>query len=355
MTCIPKMISTSTTQATRRSLKVLICGGGCAGPALAFWLARAGHQPVVVERFPSLRVAGAQIDLRGEGVSVVRRMGLHDEVYSKLVHEKGSSLVDSNGKTRAFFPANTSGKGAQSITSEYEIMRGDMVQILYDATKDKVEYQFGKSLDHFEQDDKQVVAHFSDGSTDTFDLLVGADGQGSRIRKAIMPPGAPEPYHRVGSQIAYWMIPRIASDENVARAYNAPGGRMITLRSHSPTECQVYVILRENTEEAIKIHRAPVEEQKQFWASKIKDAGWQSERFIEGMKTTDNFYSLEVVHVRLDKWHKGRVVLLGDAGYCPWVHQLLLRAPTSWRVRLFETLTIQPSRLKTTKRNCDHS
>jgi hypothetical protein len=67
--------------------------------------------------------------------------------------------------------ANKSGKGAQSLTSEYEIMRGDLVRILYGATKDNVEYIFGRTVERFEQDEKHVVAHFSDGSSDTFDLL----------------------------------------------------------------------------------------------------------------------------------------------------------------------------------------
>jgi 2-polyprenyl-6-methoxyphenol hydroxylase-like FAD-dependent oxidoreductase len=138
--------------------------------------------------------SGAQIDLRAQGIEAVKRMGLLDAIRGKLVDEAGVSFVDSQGKTKATIMANKSGKGAQSLTSEYEIMRGDLVRILYGATKDNVEYVFGKTVERFEQDEKQVVAHFSDGSSDTFDLLVGADGQGSRIRKAILPPDSPDPY-----------------------------------------------------------------------------------------------------------------------------------------------------------------
>ena len=83
-------------------------------------------------------------------------------------------------------------------------MRGDVVRILYDATKDNVEYVLGKTVERFEQDDRKVLAHFSDGTSDTFDLLVGADGQGSRIRKGILPPDAVDPYLRMGIHMAYW-------------------------------------------------------------------------------------------------------------------------------------------------------
>ena len=188
-------------------LRILICGGGIAGPALAFWLAQAqqGHQLVIVERFPDLRAAGAQIDLRAQGIDVVKRMGLEPIIRSKLVDERGVSVVDTNGKVWATVLANTSGKGAQSLTSEYEIMRGDLVQILYDATKDSADYRFSTTADSFEQDDDGVTAHFSNGKSERFDLLVGADGQGSRVRSAIFPADVNgDSYVRLGMEMAYW-------------------------------------------------------------------------------------------------------------------------------------------------------
>jgi len=298
------------------SLRVLICGGGIAGPSLAFWLARGGHKVTVVERFPALRATGAQVDLRAQGVDAARRMGLLDKIRSKLVDEPGVAFVNARGKTVATIMANTSGKGAQSLTSEYEIMRGDVVRILYDATRHDVQYRFGKSVDEFEQDADHVVAHFSDGTREQFDLLVGADGQGSRIRRAILPAGTAEPYLRMGIHMAYWFIPRVGSDNNIRDTYQAPGGRMIMRRSHNPTETQVYFVLREDSSAASAIHRASIDDQKRFWAGKFRDAGWQTQRFIDGMMSADFFYSQEVVQVRTDTWSKGRVVLVGDAAHC---------------------------------------
>ncbi|KAI2469340.1 putative monooxygenase [Annulohypoxylon bovei var. microspora] len=299
-------------------LKILVCGGGIGGPALAFWLARTGHRVVVVERYPALRATGAQVDLREQGIELVKMMGLDEVIRSKLVDEAGFALVDSHDRIRATVLANRSGKGAQSFTSEYEIMRGDMVRILYDQTKDadNVEYVFGKTVESFEQDDDAVQVRFSDGSSDTFDLLVGADGQGSRIRRAILPPNTPEPYRRLGVYIAYWFIPRTAGDTNISRSYVAPGGRMVFRRSHNPTETQAYFFLNDDDPALQSIPKVSVEKQKEFWAQRYQDAGWQMGRFIEGMKTTENFYCQEVVQVLTDTWSKGRVVLLGDAAHC---------------------------------------
>ncbi|MEU8756591.1 FAD-dependent monooxygenase [Streptomyces chartreusis] len=300
---------------TKRPLRVLVAGGGVAGQALAFWLTRGGHQVTVVERFPALRASGAQVDLRGQGIEAVERMGLLDTVRSQLVDEAGVAFIDSRGRPKATIMANTSGKGRQTLTSEYEIMRRDLVRILRDATKDDTEHVFGKSVDGFDQDDHHVTAHFSDGTSAEYDLLIGADGQGSRIRQALLPADF-DPYWRVGIHMAYWFVPRIVSDSNIRDTYMAPGGRQIMRRSHNTTETQVYFVIREDSAEASAIHRAAVEQQQEFWACRFRDAGWQTERFIEGMRTSPFFYSQEIAQVRTDTWSKGRVVLAGDAAHC---------------------------------------
>lgn len=295
--------------------KILVVGAGFAGLSAAYWLGRHGHEVVVIERSPTLRASGAQVDLRAQGVDVVERMGLLDAVQDRQVHEAGFEMIDGDGRVKSRMMANTSGSGTASITAEYEIMRGDFLRILYDAAKDSAEFRFDTKFERFEQEDEHVKVHFADGSSDTFDLLIGADGQGSRIRRAILPPDSPDPYRRSGVNVAYWIVPRDESDSDVAKMYNAPGGRLVIRRSHSETETQIYFFLRDKSPEARAIHRKPVDQQKRFWAEKLRGAGWQTDRFLDALEPSDSFYSQEIVQIVSDRWHQGHVVLLGDAAH----------------------------------------
>ena len=120
-------------------LKVLICGAGCAGPALAFWLSRAGHSVTVIERSPDLRTSGAQIDLREQGIEVAKRMGLLEKIRARTVDEAGLAFVDEKGNQLGAIMANKSGQGRQTFTSDFEIMRGDFVRLMYEETRDQVQ------------------------------------------------------------------------------------------------------------------------------------------------------------------------------------------------------------------------
>lgn len=300
------------------NLKVAVSGAGIAGNALAFWLSKLKYDVTVIERFPKLRASGLQIDLRGEGIELLRRMGLEKQFQSKAVKELGAQLVDCDGQRWGYFPANKTGKGPQSFTSEYEIMRGDLCSLIYDATKDRVKYMFGASIESFEDKDGSLEVRLSNGETGHFDLLVGADGQGSRTRGMMLGPDAEDPWQALDECVAYFTVPRPAAEgeEFLATAYMATGGRSLLTRRHSPDRLQVYLNGQTVSERLKDVEKGNVELEKKVLAETFEGAGWQADELIDLMMETDDFYCERQGLVKMKCWHKERVALIGDAAHC---------------------------------------
>ncbi|CCT72901.1 probable 2-polyprenyl-6-methoxyphenol hydroxylase and related FAD-dependent oxidoreductases [Fusarium fujikuroi] len=301
-------------------LKILICGAGIAGNALAYWLAQQRHHVTVMERHPDLRSTGLQIDIRGHGIEVLKRMGLEAAFRSMSVKEQGLEFVNSSGKVIAYFPANTTGTGLQSFTTDYEIMRGDLIRLLYDRTKDRVRYVFGTTVDSFEQLDDCVEVLFSNSDKGRYDLIIGADGQWSRTRKQMIGPEAKDPVNFLGVYVGYFTFPRpIKKGEAYnGTGYIAPGKRLLFTRRHSTNRVQAYLVGLNDSERLMAARKdGGVEDEKAIFSELFRSAGWRSEELIEEMQNSPDFYCEHMGVVRLDTWFNGRVGLLGDAAYCP--------------------------------------
>ncbi|CAJ2510131.1 Uu.00g060310.m01.CDS01 [Anthostomella pinea] len=314
-------------------LKVLIVGGGVAGPALAHWLSRIGANITLIERFPRMRATGQQVDLRGQGVPMMHRMGIEAAVRAKTVKEKGTQLIDTAGRCRAFFAAAEGGTGKQSFTSEYEIMRGDLVGILNALTEGRanVRHLFDTTIDSFTQDeesdpDGKVHVSFRDGSKEDYDLVVGADGTGSKTRRVMLGPDAPDPRHRMGGYIGYYSIPSKPHDSDRGTFCHLPGPfhRAIGTRKDCPELTRVYMLMNAKGAPAAIIDAAyksgNLTELKKAWADLYQCDYWECDRFVDALRhapEADDFYCTPYEEVRLPEgsWSKGRVVLVGDAAH----------------------------------------
>lgn len=325
--------------------RILINGAGVAGPTLAVMLLSSprSYAITVVERSKSLRTGGQQIDLHAQGLPVVQRKkkGLLAAIKARCVNESGIGFVDSDGKIKAELGVNDTGHGPQTLVSEYEIDRGDLVDIMYETSlgaakragarsgarpSEMLRYEFGKYATQFGQQTTsgEVEVAFSDGSKGSFDLVVGADGQSSRTRRILFGEEANKAtFHPVGVYSALFNIPRddaVEGDPHVAKIFHAPGKRTLGTRTGDRSSTQA-------TKSTTKPSRRLVEamgkglhgivEQKKAWEDLFRGAGWQADRLLKGLQTTDDYYAYQSGQVKLEKWHNGRVVLLGDAGYCP--------------------------------------
>ncbi|PYH66241.1 monooxygenase [Aspergillus vadensis CBS 113365] len=296
-------------------LKILISGAGIAGNALAFWLSKLGHNVTIIERYPGLRATGLQVDLRSPGIEVLQRMGLEKAFRKVTVPEQGLKLVDNRDRRWGYFPANRSGKGLQSFTTDYEIMRGDLCNLLHGSVKDRVEYLFGMYVTEMQQMDTYVDVVLSDGRKERFDFVVGADGLGSRTRSMMLE--GEDQVHSIGVCAGYFTIDsELKKGEGYdATVYMTTQGRGIMMRRHDPHKIQAYMFCKAGPFEDCT--KGDVEREKQVMGQVFQDAGWKSEEIIQAMEEADDFYCERMGVVNLDSWSRGRVVLVGDAAYCP--------------------------------------
>ncbi|KXJ85703.1 hypothetical protein Micbo1qcDRAFT_237358 [Microdochium bolleyi] len=314
-------------------LRILVNGAGVCGPALACFLLGSDLDVAItiVERSPELRTGGQQIDLRDQGIPLMRTLGLLDTVKAHTVPETALSFVDSAGKTQGSFGVNDTGKGPQAFVSEYEIMRGDLVRVLYehslkladevpDKDRKSLKYEFGKYATDIIQDGTSTAAvTFSDGSQGTYDLVVGADGQGSKTRRLVWGvEAANKAFESKDLVVCLWTFPKSEWDQQHREAfvYPCPGRRIVSLRTAAPVSQGMFAIMGK-TQELRDVQSRPVGEQKKLWASFFQNCGWQTDRLVESMRSADDFYMSEIGQLKMPQWHKGRTVLLGDAGYCP--------------------------------------
>jgi 2-polyprenyl-6-methoxyphenol hydroxylase-like FAD-dependent oxidoreductase len=165
---------------------VLIGGAGIAGTALAFWLNKIGYRVTIVEIADGIRPGGQTVDLRGAGGEVVERMGLIDKIRARSFDQRGVAWIKSDGHRRAEMPVTAfDGNG---LVSKLEILRGDLVDVLYQETKDQTEYRFDTRITELIQSDDAVEATLTDGTKLSVGLVVGCDGPHSTVRRLVFGP-----------------------------------------------------------------------------------------------------------------------------------------------------------------------
>ncbi|KAK5131685.1 hypothetical protein LTR08_000739 [Meristemomyces frigidus] len=325
-------------------LSILIVGSGIAGPTLASFLLLSPLPPhelphiTILERSPGPRVQGQNVDIRGAGMAVIRKLGLEAAVRAATTGEEGVQFVDERNRVWAAFAADKSGR-VQTGTSDVEILRGPLAKILWRrnmALSEEVEreggvgveYVFDEYLGSLEQDGGKCHVRFGkSGKRRSFDIVVGADGLQSRTRRQAFgdadenvrgDDGGKERVKRLGMYGAFFSMPKGETDTMWKRWFTAPRRRVIMVRPHQDKDkSTVFMwVVNEQDPRFRFVATQGVDAQKALLAEYFVDAGWESGRIIEEMAMADDFYYDMVAQVHMDKWSEERVVLLGDAGYC---------------------------------------
>lgn len=289
-------------------MKIAISGAGVAGPALAYWLKRTGHEPVLIEKAPAFRSGGYVIDFWGVGYDVAERMGLLPEILDAGYTFRELRLVDEAGRRRSGFKVDLMRRMLNGrLTS---LPRGDLAAAVYRAVADEVETLFGESISAIRQEDDTVHVDLASGAARDFDLVIGADGQHSAVRGLVF--GPQEKFEKkLGYYVASFEVtgyrPR---DELVYAAHAAPGRQIARFALRGDRTIFLFIF---------RSDRLPCREPGSLVEVRgvLRDvfggAGWETPRILAAMEEVDDIYFDRVSQIRMDSWSEGRVALIGDA------------------------------------------
>jgi 2-polyprenyl-6-methoxyphenol hydroxylase-like FAD-dependent oxidoreductase len=292
---------------------ILISGASIAGPTLAYWLSRYGFTPIVVERTPAVRVGlgGHAVDLLGPAVDVAERMGILPKVMAARTH---TDVIHLQRPGKPPVVVNV-GRAVAGIASRHvEIMRGELTSILYEATRDDVDYIFGDSIRTLDDDGDRVTVTFEHGPPRTVAAVVGADGLHSNVRGLTF--GDESRFrHYLGGYLGVFTLPNYLGLEGRMVAYNA-AGKLVAMYPVRQTGAARALFLFRRVDELTYDYR-DIEQQKRLLRQAFTEDVWELPRMLAELGGADDFYFDSISQIRMETWSRGRVTLVGDAGYCP--------------------------------------
>jgi len=290
-------------------VNALISGVGIAGATLAFWLHKYGIEPTLVELAPALRSSGYVIDFWGLGYDIAEKMGLLPDITRIGYHTQELRIVDEDGRRLSGFGVQLFREltGGRYVT----IGRGDLSKLIYDQMSGSCEIIFGDSIAGLRETGGEVHVQFEHGAERRFDLVIGADGLHSRVRKLVF--GPQDRYEKdLGYRVAAFETTGYRRrDELVYIVHSAPGRQVGRLALHDGQTLFLFIFASGSEPEA---HR--VAAQKAMLRKAFQGDGWELPRILTALDTCDDLYFDRVSQIRMAAWSRGRIALVGDAAFC---------------------------------------
>ena len=291
-------------------MHVLVSGASIAGPVLAYWLNRRGVEVTVVEKAPALRKTGGHaIDLIGPAMEIAEKMGVANRVHA---HATGTErlIMQRVGAKR---PANIDyAKVVAALSARHvEIMRDDLSEIFYDAGREDAEYLFG---DHITGIDDDGQVRFAHAGTRRFDLVVGADGLHSGVRRLTFGEDAGHTEF-LGAYLAVVSVPKsLARDGESTGFVDVDRTAMIYTADHLDDARAVFIF---RPETAFEYDYRDTAGHQRLLRARFTGMAEPVDQWLAELDSTPAFYFDAITQLRLTSWSRGRVTLVGDAGYCP--------------------------------------
>lgn len=290
-------------------MRILISGASIAGPVLSYWLTRHGFDVTVVERAPALRKTGGHaVDLFRPAMEISERMGVLQRITE---HATGTTVLAAH-RPWAARPARIDYVKLVGAMSDrhVEIMRDDLSEIYYDVSRDDVEYVFGNQITDIGDDGDVSFQH---GPSRRFDIIVGADGLHSGVRKIVFGDDVLERF--LGGYLSVVSVPKSLAREGEMDAHFEPDRvAMVYTADHLDDARAVFLFW---PRQPLDYDHRDVPRQKDQLAAAFGGMSETVDRWLAEVAGAPTFYFDAITQLEMPSWSRGRVTLVGDAGYCP--------------------------------------
>jgi 2-polyprenyl-6-methoxyphenol hydroxylase-like FAD-dependent oxidoreductase len=290
---------------------VLISGASITGPALAYWLARFGFTPTLVERAPGVRPGGHAVDIRGAALDVLDAMGLLDAARDKRTQMKGVSTIGPDG-SEIWRSEEMTLTGGKFDNPDIEILRDDLSSLLHSGLAPGTEIIFNDTITALREDTDGVMVSFANAPTRKFDLVMGADGLRSNTRNLAF--GKDEQFlHSMGVALAIFSVPNHIGLADWQLNYQDGNDNCLIYTARDNRELRVGFSFAAGLNDVGRDQATQMAQIQQ----RCGHMGWEVPKFLEAMPAAPDFYLGAMAQVKMPQWSKGRVALAGDAAYCP--------------------------------------
>jgi 2-polyprenyl-6-methoxyphenol hydroxylase-like FAD-dependent oxidoreductase len=291
---------------------ILISGAGIAGPTLAYWLSRHGFTPTVIEWAPVLRTGGYIMDFWGVGFDVAERMHLIPRLKHAGYDAREVRIVDDSGRRIGGFCTNRLRRAL--CDRFFSIPRGDLSKNIYETVEAQVETVFGDSVRTLQEDQSGVAVEFDHSPPRRFDLVIGADGLHSAVRKLVFGPESSFATYLGYCAASFPVDGYPHRNDSVYVAHSRPG-KQVARFALRDGRTVFFVIFAAPDIPAVAHH--DTDAQKALLCQILGDMGWECPEILKALDCVDELYFDSVTQVRLSQWHRGRIALVGDAAFCP--------------------------------------
>jgi len=294
--------------------EALIAGASIAGLVTAYWLGKAGYHVTIVEQAPALRLGGAAVNLEGAALDVVKRMGLFAQLQTnslQLQRWEFKNAADETVGALSLQSDELPQAGEPAEPAQLEIEREQLLPLLRSVVDPNTTFLFANRLVALRETPAALHATFADGTQRAFDLVFGCDGLHSGVRRLWFGPEA-DYAHFLQHYFSLTIVPKSLVPPNTAQLYNIPG-KVIMLNSYKQKTDICFCFFSETE---IPYDYRDTAQQQALTAQAFAGQGWRTDELLAEVAQAPTAYFDQFCQIRMPTWTKGRVALVGDAGYC---------------------------------------